>query len=96
MQVGFTNRSQSRPSSCKSMGRTNEGRGLTMLTILLPSWAAWMLVVAVVVLTVWIWALCRAAALGDEMMFRVLQQPGAPSPDSGRISLVVQADRSAA
>ena len=67
-----------------------------MLTILLPSWAAWMLVVAVVVLTVWIWALCRAAALGDEMMFRVLQQPGAPSPDSSRISLVVQADRSAA
>ena len=67
-----------------------------MLTILLPSWAAWMLVVAVVVLTVWIWALCRAAALGDEMMFRVLQQPGAPSPDSGRISPVVHAGRSAA
>ena len=68
-----------------------------MLTILLSSWAAWMLAVAVVVLmTVWIWALCRAAALGDEMMFRVLQQPGAPCPDSGRTSPVVQADRSAA
>jgi len=67
-----------------------------MLTILLPSWAAWMLVLAAVVLTVWTWALCRAAALGDEMMFRVLQHPGEPSPDSRRTTPGVQADRSAA
>ena len=67
-----------------------------MLTILLPSWAAWTFIVALLVLIAWTWALCRAAALGDEMMFRLLQQPGAPSPDSSRTSPDVQADRTAA
>jgi hypothetical protein len=45
-----------------------------MLIILLPSWAAWILTLFVVA---WVgaWALCRAAALGDEAMFRALESP---------------------
>lgn len=37
-----------------------------MLTILLPVWTWWTLAVLVSVAWLWGWALCRAAALGDE------------------------------
>jgi hypothetical protein len=46
-----------------------------MLIILLPSWAAWALALLVVVSWMGTWALCRAAALGDEAMFRALESP---------------------
>jgi hypothetical protein len=49
-----------------------------MLIILLPSWAAWILVLLVAVAWVGTWALCRAAALGDEAMFRALESPAQP------------------
>jgi len=44
------------------------GEALTMLTIFLPAWTGWTLAVLVVVAWLWVWALCRAAALGDEMI----------------------------
>jgi hypothetical protein len=46
-----------------------------MLIVLLPSWAAWILPPLVVLAVVWSWALGRAAALGDEAMFRALESP---------------------
>lgn len=45
-----------------------------MLTILLPAWAGWSLALLVVVTWLGVWALCRAAALGDEMML-ILEGP---------------------
>jgi hypothetical protein len=44
------------------------GEALTMLTIFLPAWSGWTLAVLVVVAWLWVWALCRAAALGDAMI----------------------------
>ena len=45
-----------------------------MLTILLPSWARWIIALLVLATMLGTWALCRAAALGDEMML-VLEGP---------------------
>jgi hypothetical protein len=45
-----------------------------MLTILLPAWAGWSLALLVVATWLGVWALCRAAALGDEMML-ILEGP---------------------
>jgi len=39
-----------------------------MLTIFLPTWAGWMLAILVAFTWLWVWALCGAAALGDEMI----------------------------
>jgi hypothetical protein len=44
------------------------GEALTMLTIFLPAWSGWTLAVLIVVAWLWVWALCRAAALGDAMI----------------------------
>ena len=46
-----------------------------MLIILLPSWVAWILSLLVVVAWAGAWVLCRAAALGDGVMFRALESP---------------------
>lgn len=45
-----------------------------MLIVLLPAWAGWALVLLVVATWLGVWALCRAAALGDEMML-ILEGP---------------------
>ena len=44
-----------------------------MLTILLPVWTWWTVSVWVAITWLWVWALCRAAARGDEMA-RCLRQ----------------------
>ena len=45
-----------------------------MLTILLPAWAGWSLALLAVATWLGVWALCRAAALGDKMML-ILEGP---------------------
>ena len=56
-----------------------------MFLILLPAWTLWTLAIGVLVAWLWIWALCRAAALGDEMMLRLLRDPaGRPAARAAR------------
>lgn len=45
-----------------------------MLTIILPAWAGWIITLLVLATVLGTWALCRAAALGDEMML-ILEGP---------------------
>jgi hypothetical protein len=49
-----------------------------MLTKLVPSWAGWSIALLLLASTLGTWALCRAAALGDQMMFRLLERPVEP------------------
>ena len=49
-----------------------------MLTKLVPSWAGWSIALLLLATTLGTWALCRAAALGDQMMFKLLEGPVEP------------------
>ncbi len=54
-----------------------------MLTILLPTWTGWTVGVLVAIAWLWAWALCRAAARGDEMICALHEDMARSAGDAG-------------
>jgi hypothetical protein len=71
-------RTNSTLSLTADIRQVRERRSWTMLTKLVPSWAGWSIALLLLATTLGTMALCRAAALGDQIMFRLLERPVEP------------------